>query len=304
MKWRYYLLRLLLAAFFLFSALSKLQDIDLFEIYIYQLGIFDFVLSSWIARLIISFELYLGVGFLSGLHLKTFCKLGTIGILSFSVFHLYNIFFREEANCFCFGELINIPSEQSLMLNFVVLIFIFLVRRRPSQSGKWFRLSHAIMLAIALITSVIVSPPDHLISKGFSESEVDRKALQEIIDNNLLPVELSHGKQVLCFYSTNCKFCRLSSSKIGAAFRRHDIPVMRHHAIFMDDSADNIEEFVKETAGVRSNDYFLARGPFLKITKGRMPLIVLLQDGRIVEKWHYRSIDENRLEQFFQEVRI
>lgn len=104
--------RILLGALFLFSAIAKIyptaiDGLTLFEEnQLYPLGIIEF--APYFSRLLVAFELVLGIGFINpffrfkGHYAISFSLLG-----AFSIYLLVQAINGVQDNCGCFGELVS-----------------------------------------------------------------------------------------------------------------------------------------------------------------------------------------------------
>lgn len=72
------------------------------------------------------------------------------------------------------------------------------------------------------------------------------------------------------------------------------------HQVFLGQNESAVSTFLEDTEGVRSPYSFMNQRDFLKITRGRMPLIVMTVDGRVDQVWNYRQFDEEEMQKFFR----
>lgn len=300
MKWLNLVSRILIAGIFIFSATTKILSADSFEVYVYQIGIFSFDWSAWLARIIMGFEIVLALGFLTRAFFKTIWWLTLITLLSFSTFLLINVFIGEASNCYCFGEFLSLTPGESLVKNLFLLMLLFLIRKLPASNSPARKIIFVASSLLALATPIILSPPDNLIPSRITEAEMDRQSLSYAFSENLIPPKWAEGKKMICFYSTSCKFCQLSSSRISAAFRKYDLSKDELFVVFLGNDQSAILEFLETTEGLNSDYSFLHQAQFLDITKGRMPLVVMVDNGRVARVWNYRQIDEHEIRNFFK----
>ena len=116
---------MLVAAVFITSAIFKLIGIDSFEVYIYSKEIFSLSVSTILARVIVSFELVLGVLWFLQWRFPLLKKI-TIGTLAvFSVYLLIQVIQGETENCQCFGTIIYLTPLESLIKNIILILIIY-----------------------------------------------------------------------------------------------------------------------------------------------------------------------------------
>ena len=145
------LLLLALSATFLYSAYSKsgirfsgfhmLPDdnaFDRFQWTFLDLGINSIVGAGIIARLMIGFELFLGLMLLSHVFLKKFTYPAIVGLLAIFIIYLTVIILKQgnSGNCGCFGDKLQMTPLQAIYKNIamivatVILWFIYPLRKQ------------------------------------------------------------------------------------------------------------------------------------------------------------------------------
>ena len=108
------ILGILLGVSFCISAFTKLLSIDEFELYIYSFGFIGIDLSTFLARIIVTFEFVLGVCLVCN-WCHTLMKWTTlVALLSFSSFLLWRIFVNDTTNCHCFGDIVDLNPKESM----------------------------------------------------------------------------------------------------------------------------------------------------------------------------------------------
>ena len=154
---------------------------------------------------------------------------------------------------------------------------------------------------VALVAPVVVSPPDNLLPGRVTEAEMDQKAFSNAMKGNLMPANLASGKKLICFYSTACKFCRFSSGRVSATFRNHALDESAMFLVFLGNNPNAVLTFLEETDALDSDYSFMNQRDFLDITRGRVPLMVMTDNGRIVQVWNYRQFNEDEILSFFSD---
>jgi heme A synthase len=117
-----YILQVILGILFVVSALSKLFSIEKLEFTLVENINMSWVLSIISARLLIGFELFLG------LHLILFHKNNLnkkVSLITLIIFTLYLVVIYllkgDEKDCGCFGEIIKLTTFQSIIKNIILL---------------------------------------------------------------------------------------------------------------------------------------------------------------------------------------
>lgn len=279
-------LRVLLSALFLVSAVAKLVAIDDFELYIYSYGLLSLNVSYLAARLCIAAELLLGLFIALGWWRRWVNLIAFVVLILFSLFLGYAALIGRTDSCQCMGRLADLNPAQSLLKN-AVLIALLLLYSRLSSSSRKPRLSRVrVILSAVFVVAVTVgvfciSVPDNWMF-GPEESRYDRELLEESVgpDGILGGEGLAEGHQLVAFVTRGCPYCRLTREKLGSIARRNHIDSSRYHYYEPADLPD---------------------GLFLRITYGQRPFILLLDCGTPVVTYHYRNINERQVSIFLTE---
>jgi uncharacterized membrane protein YphA (DoxX/SURF4 family) len=299
MKLFHIILRIILGIIFISSSILKLISIDEFDMYVFSFKLFSLDFSALITRLVIGFELAIGILLVLNVFYKQL-KIVSISILSFfAIFLIYNIIIGDNENCHCFGESIKMNPIQSLIKN-VFLIFLFLVNKQRGSVLKYQKITLITAGLLSLSAPLIFYPPDFIYPELYSDlAKVNEEKLNEyIINSSLFPNNLTKGKVLLNFYSPECHFCQLAEKKISTIVMRNNIDTSKVLNIIWGDSSEL--KFLYNSKSIRFKCLFLKRKEFLSITKGNMPLILLLENSVVKEKFCYRNIEEERFVEFLK----
>jgi len=291
-------LRILTGIIFIFSALSKLLSIDSFEIYIYSFNILNLPLSFLFARVVIGFELLLGVLFILNAYIKLVALSTLAMLLSFIVFLVYLIFTQNPENCHCFGDILEISHTTSIIKNIIIIGFVLVVLKQQHPSTYKFKTAATILgIVVSMAVPFIVSPPDNFnLSAYANKTSYNEQALQQYLAQK----GTLQGKQVICFYGTGCRFCKLSSKKISVIAKKLNEKESAFSIVFWGDEA-RIEKFFTTTNSTRFAYETMDGNQFLQITDGQMPVILLLENGQVKKKYGYRDLNEEEILNFFEE---
>lgn len=134
-------INILIGSVFIIAAILKLISIDEFEIYIYSFDIFSFLLTTFVSRIIIIGEFILGLFLILKINYKLTWRLTFISLILFTLFLIYVAIFRQDANCHCFGELVELSPLESIVKNVVMMILLLVAKTQSSkfkaQSSKF-----------------------------------------------------------------------------------------------------------------------------------------------------------------------
>ncbi len=300
MKVFIHILRSLLGIVFIISATFKFLSIDEFEIYVFSHNLLSFNLSSLAARLLISLELFIGIMLLLNIYFRQIWILSVAILSGFTIYLAFSAISGTSENCHCFGEILKMNALKSMIKNGCLLVGFIAIKKNKSFALKYKLLIAMLVGAITLSLPTIISPPDFFYPELYSKiSVVNKNGLDSlVIDNNQFPIKCDTGKKVLCFYSTKCRFCKLSEKKISSIVERNNIDHTKFANIFWGDST-SLEKFYHEKS-VHFETAFLKSSDFMSITGGKMPLILLIEDRKIIERYGYRNIDEAKIVDFLK----
>ena len=288
-------LRLITGILFLFSGVSKLLTIDEFEVYVFSLKILSLNGAFLVSRILIGLEFIIGLLLIVGIYLKPIVKLTIMTLILFSIFIAFLVFTQESEHCHCFGSLIEMSHWASLLKNIAIIAVLFVIIPKTANSINK-RFQKVFLFAILLFSSstpFIISPPDNFSNNSNVVNDYNENLLAEFLENNSLNSE----KQLICFYGPTCKFCKLSAKKIRVIAERTNWNQNITNVYW--GAEKDIDLFIYETKSSFCNQLVLEPKHFLSITKGQMPLILLVEKGEVKYNFGYRDIDESKINGFF-----
>ncbi len=192
-----WILRLIISALFIVSAVAKLYPspyfaISTFEVkQLYPLG-FSEGFAPYFSRILIGIEFALGIAILLKDYLKKITIPATILLLSVFVIHLsYTTFVSGNAgNCGCFGELLPMTPVEAIIKNIIAIgLLIWLLKILPAdeKSNFWLLKSVALGCILALFMVAPIRPVVEAIDEPTSEIQEN---LGVVVDSStLLTVE-------------------------------------------------------------------------------------------------------------------
>lgn len=276
-------LRVLLAAVFIVSAVAKLFAIDDFELYIFSYGFFSLNVSYLVARLCIAAEFLVGLFLALGWWARWVQLLTLVMLILFSLFLCYAALVGRTDSCQCFGRMADLSPAQSLLKN-AVLIGITLVYAKLSRYSRRSSVSRIILAVVFVVSAVVavfcISVPDNWMF-GPEEGRFNRGLLEESMapEGALAEHHLAEGRQLVAFVTPGCPYCRMTREKLASIASRNHLDTMRFHYFEPQDLPDAL---------------------FLEITFGQRPLVLLLDNGTPVATYHYRNISEKEISRFLR----
>jgi len=192
-----WILRLIISALFLLSAVAKLYPspyfaISTFEVkQLYPLG-FSEGFAPYFSRILIGIEFALGIAILLKDYLKKITIPATILLLAVFTIHLsYTTFVSGNAgNCGCFGELLPMTPVEAIIKNIIAIgLLIWLIKLLPAdgKSNFWLLKSVGLGCILALFMLAPIRPVAEVMEEPTSEIQDN---LGVVVDSSaLLTVE-------------------------------------------------------------------------------------------------------------------
>lgn len=192
-----WILRLIISALFLLSAVAKLYPspyfaISTFEVkQLYPLG-FSEGFAPYFSRILIGIEFALGIAILLKDYLKKITIPATILLLAVFTIHLsYTTFVSGNAgNCGCFGELIPMTPVEAIIKNIIaigLLIWLFKILPTDGKSNFWLLKSVGLGCILGLFMLAPIRPVAEVMEEPTSEIQDN---LGVVVDSSaLLTVE-------------------------------------------------------------------------------------------------------------------
>ncbi len=301
MKIFIHILRVILGLVFIASAISKFLSIDEFEIYVFSHNILSFNLSALAARLLIGFEFFIGIMLIANFYFRQVWLLSVLMLSGFTIYLAIIGLTGFSENCHCFGEILKMNPIESIVKNGILLVGFIAIRKCTPFTFKYKLSTTLIVGLICLSLPTIVSPPDFFNPEQYSKmGVVNKNGLDSlVIDNNKFPIKCDSGRKTLSFYSPKCRFCKLSERKISSIVKRNGLDSTNFVNIFWGDSTTTLDKFYT-TSSIRFQHAFLDTKDFFAITGGVMPIILLIENKKIIKRYNYRTIDEFEIVKFFK----
>lgn len=272
------LFRILLAGLFIFSGIAKLISIESFETYLYNLNILSVDFIFVLSRILIGFELALGVFFLFNLLPKITWYLSVIILVGFSVFLFIQFYSGSVENCNCFGEVLKLSPLESLIKNLVIVLLLFLLKFFQTNRIEKNRVIYTILaLLVCMIIPFVFNATINIFQKHKDFHISDLTQHSDTIKNKFAPSEdfnLYTGKKIVCFYSLKCVYCIRASKKMSVLADKfgYKDSVM----VFFTGNEENVDWFYKVSKSNRYNYRMLEKGDMSFITNGKIPRVFLM----------------------------
>ncbi len=294
-------IRLLLGVFFIGTAVLKLLSIDNFEVYIYSFGLFSYTWTTFFSRLLIFIELMVGISLILKIYFKQIWRLTMLMMTGFTLFLIYAAIFRNDSNCHCFGDLIELNPTQSIFKNIFTIALLLFIRKERSYDykpllKKWLVAS---TIVVSLVVSFVLLPMDVIYNRIYSEKEnVNTVAFYESMSDSTF-AGIQSGRYLINYALAGCKYCRLGAEKVTMMIDRHGISHDKLKFI-IGGSDEAIAKFVEATGTSDYQHWKIPAPQFMAITYGKFPLFVFIEDGKVVKTGDFRILDDGNLVEFLK----
>jgi len=290
-------IRILLGAVFLFSAISKLFPIEIFELHFLYHNIGSWTTAPYLSRFLIGLELFIGLGLILKLpKQKFFLITSAILLFSFSLFLLYSIRkFGNRGNCGCFGSVLSMTPLESIIKNIILFLATALLLWKEKASAwlnkRWlipsiFLISFVIVFVLFPVKAYDIQTEENPVVKGEAAFS---NITGFVKDEN---VNFKQGEYIVAFLSISCAHCKEIAFKIGIVDKDHNIPPV--YFVLWGDK-DDVQSFFDDT----NTDYpykLVDIHDFFNYSGMNFPKVSHIKDGIIQKEWNYKTFNALELE--------
>ncbi|MDL2308796.1 DoxX family membrane protein, partial [Bacteroidales bacterium OttesenSCG-928-C03] len=237
------ILRLLLGGMFITTAILKLLSIDQFELYIYSFGIFNYLWCTFFARCIIAFEFLLGFCLIIKFYYKYTWWATMATLIGFTLFLVYVAIFRNDSNCHCFGDFVELNPINSIIKNLITIILLLFIRKEPDYKFRFKNLIVGLYFAATVTVCFILFPMDAIYNQIKSPiKEVNLEVFEKIQTDSTFTADFDDGKYIVPVFIPTCKYCKLSMKKLNSIVESREIDKSRINIFIIGDN-QYIEKF-------------------------------------------------------------
>ena len=268
------ILQLLLGITFLFSAYTKAVGPGFFEITLMDQGIApDRIIASYLARFFIGLEFALGFLMLLPFYVKRLMQFTFFLLGGFTLHLIYLWSIGDTDNCGCFGEMISMTPEQSIIKNMIMLAIAFIVFR--SAQIKKIKIIIPIVFSAATIISmwIILPIPNHkeFPFESFTHFETRGR------------VDLSSGENLVAIFNLDCEHCQQAATELGELKRNQEnFPEL--YVLYFQEGSTTVEDFESITQSSFPYD-LIEVNTFFDLIGDSPPRVYYLKDGKVLGIW-------------------
>ena len=279
-------LQIILGTTFIFSAYTKAVGPGFFEITLMDQGLAPSrFFAGHMARFFIGLEFALGLLILLPFYVKKLIQFTFLLLGGFTAHLIWLWSLGDTENCGCFGEMISMTPEQSIIKNLVMLSVAFVIYKTAQTKS----ISKNIPIGISGVTILsmwlLLPMPNYEDFPFESFTHFEPKGR----------VDLTSGEKLITVFNLDCDHCQETASALGELKRKHEkFPEL--YVLFYKEGSTTVEDFENLT---QSNfPYTLIDVKiFFDLIGDSPPRIYYLKDGSVAEIWD-TDIDQNIVNTF------
>jgi hypothetical protein len=231
-------------------------------------------------------------------------------MMGFTIFLVYIYKFRKDANCYCFGNIIEVNPLDSVLKNMIIIFFLLFIRNEDDYRFPCKRLIMGIFIAIAIVVPFIVLPMDlvynkvaAVLNKDAVHSQINETAFVELFQDSTLQHIEFRENQMVVVYTAGCSFCKLGMKKIKSIFEKNSIS-QEKLVILILGNEEYIQKFQKETESQNFVFHMInEREVAIKAQKaiyGTFPTFIYVKNDLPIKAVDLRRLYENDVVDFLQ----
>ena len=267
-------LQLLLAITFLFSAYTKAVGPGFFEITLMDQGIApNRFIAAYLARFFIGLEFALGFLMLLPFYIKQLMQFTFFLLGGFTLHLIYLWSIGDTDNCGCFGEMISMTPEQSIIKN-IIMLAIALAVFKTAETKKIKKTIPVVFSAVTIISMWIILPiPNH------NEFPFDSFTHFETRGR----VDMSSGEKLVAIFNLDCEHCQETANELGKLKRSvENFPEL--YVLYFQEGSTSVEDFESITQSSFPYD-LIEVNTFFDLIGDSPPRVYNLKDGKVLEIW-------------------
>lgn len=267
-------LQFFLAITFIFSAYTKFLGPGFFEITLIDQGLVTSRnFAGHMARFFIGLEFAIGILMLFPFYIKSLMQITFLMLGGFTVHLIYLWSIGDTENCGCFGEMISMTPEQSILKNLVMLAGALVIYK--SHQSRHISKIIPLGFSVASILSMwlFLPMPNHEEFPFEKFTQFESKGR----------VDLASGEKLIAIFNLDCEHCQEAATELAELRRQHDnFPEI--YVLFYQEGATTVQNF--ESITQSSYPYaFLDVNSFFDLIGDSPPRIYYLKNGKVAEIW-------------------
>ena len=267
-------LQLLLGITFLFSAYTKAVAPGFFEITLMDQGIApERSIARYLSRFFIGLEFALGLLMLLPFYVKQLMQFTFLLLGGFTIHLIYLWSIGDTENCGCFGEMISMTPEQSIIKN-IIMLAIAIAVFKTAETKKIKKIIPVVFSAVTIISMWIILPiPNH------NEFPFDSFTHFETRGR----VDLSSGEKLVAIFNLDCEHCQETANELAKLkWSAENFPEL--YVLYFQEGSTSVEDFESITQSSFPYD-LIEVNTFFDLIGDSPPRVYNLKDGKVLEIW-------------------
>lgn len=286
------ILRIFLGCLLVFSGLIKLYPIEYFENLLITHHFANIQIAPYLARILISLELFLGLGLLSTFFDKIAIRTSIIMLIGYTAWLGYLWLIKgESGNCGCFGDKIIMTPAQATFKNLITLLLLFFLKEKKNAFST-FRFKKVVIVFIVLLsisTPFILTPVIFPEPEIFNLEEQPKLDVSNLSSDSLLIKRLSKGDHIIAFFLSSCDHCLLAAKRIDPFYKENEFDI---YAFIYDSPKSGVNEFVAKTQITFPYTPVYSIESLFPMAGNRFPSILVVKNGLIEKRLGFYDLEE------------
>ena len=289
-------LRLLLGAFLITTGILKLLSIDSFELYIYSFHLFNYLLCTIVARLVIMAELLLGAFLILKILYKPVWWTTMAMLVGFTFLLIYVALFRQDTNCHCMGDLVELNPTWSILKNIITMALMLLIRKEEPARFKGWKAVGIVLVVAAFAAPFGLFPMDSVWNLFDRDGQsINEPRFEEFMQDTIaLSLDIDEGNYILGYVAAGCKYCKTSGKKLNSIVENNHLDTNKV-IFFIWGKDESIRKFKEESGATHFR--YVTIDPFtaIEVVNGQFPTFLYVHDGKQIKAVDIRSMVESEV---------
>ena len=194
-----------------------------------------------------------------------------LGGFTMHLIYLWSI--GDTDNCGCFGEMISMTPEQSIIKN-IIMLSIAIAVFKTAETKKIKKTIPVVFSVVTIISMWIILPiPNH------NEFPFDSFTRFETRGR----VDLSSGEKLVAIFNLDCEHCQETANKL-AKLKRSVENFPEFYVLYFQEGSTSVEDFESITQSSFPYD-LIEVNTFFDLIGDSPPRVYNLKDGKVLEIW-------------------
>ncbi len=291
-----------IGSLFVFSAWKKMSPIDLFQFRLAEDGLCSWECSAVVMRLLIIWELFLGLLLISHTALLRFTYWAVLFTCIAFLAYLIYLYARvgPNADCGCFGEHFNMNPLTAGIKN---LLIIGLIGYLKKLRHNMFHVYPKVLVALALLgsTGFVFGLRPITLASTYDLDPFPKTLKWDTLwtSKNAYPkpdTSIKQGKTIIAFFSLTCHHCLEAAYKLQVLKKQFP-----KYPIFMvlGGRKHRLSGFLSRTKSSHVPYTLFEDDYFFTLCNGSVPKILLCKDLKVVSMLRKYELDREHVQTFF-----